>query len=223
MNALPQAMATGHIHSGTIAGKLKGVIPTVTPTLCRMVVTSMSVDAPSVWAPANIDGMPHANSTTSMPRCSSPAAPERTLPCWSLMTIARSSALRFSASRNANSTVLRLDNEVRLQAPCARRADATAVSTSAAEASRTRAATTPRAGSNTSPHRSPVPGHRVSPNQWSITGSATSPVVSPAGWLVSLTILSPIDGSDVSVILPRSSFAAPGPKQFFLRFGELQH
>jgi hypothetical protein len=31
MNALPQASATGNIHSGTMAGKLNGVIPTVTP------------------------------------------------------------------------------------------------------------------------------------------------------------------------------------------------
>ena len=31
------AMATGNIHSGTIAGKLKGVIPAHTPTGCRSV------------------------------------------------------------------------------------------------------------------------------------------------------------------------------------------
>ena len=32
---LPQAIATGNIQRGTIAGKLKGVIPTHTPTGCR--------------------------------------------------------------------------------------------------------------------------------------------------------------------------------------------
>jgi hypothetical protein len=32
MNVLPQAIATGNIHIGTIAGKLNGVIPAQTPT-----------------------------------------------------------------------------------------------------------------------------------------------------------------------------------------------
>jgi hypothetical protein len=31
-NVLPQAMATGYIHIGTIAGKLNGVMPTTTPS-----------------------------------------------------------------------------------------------------------------------------------------------------------------------------------------------
>ena len=31
-NVFPQAIAIGNIHSGTIAGKLNGVIPTQTPT-----------------------------------------------------------------------------------------------------------------------------------------------------------------------------------------------
>ena len=34
-NVLPQAIATGYIHSGTIAGKLNGVMPAHTPTGCR--------------------------------------------------------------------------------------------------------------------------------------------------------------------------------------------
>ena len=32
MNVLPQAMATGNIHIGTMAGKLKGVMPATTPS-----------------------------------------------------------------------------------------------------------------------------------------------------------------------------------------------
>src|ERR1700749_2802327 len=36
MKVLPQAMATGNIHIGTMAGKLKGVMPATTPTGCRM-------------------------------------------------------------------------------------------------------------------------------------------------------------------------------------------
>jgi hypothetical protein len=36
MNVLPQAIAGAHIHIGTIAGKLKGVIPATTPRGCRI-------------------------------------------------------------------------------------------------------------------------------------------------------------------------------------------
>src|SRR3954469_20300327 len=39
-NVLPQAIATGNIHSGTITGKLNGVIPTHTPTGWRTVWVS---------------------------------------------------------------------------------------------------------------------------------------------------------------------------------------
>ena len=36
MKVFPQAIASGNIHSGTIAGKLNGVIPAHTPTGWRM-------------------------------------------------------------------------------------------------------------------------------------------------------------------------------------------
>src|SRR4051812_22778272 len=35
-NVLPQVIATGNIQSGTIDGKLNGVMPTQTPTGCRL-------------------------------------------------------------------------------------------------------------------------------------------------------------------------------------------
>ena len=35
-NVLPQAMASGNIHIGTMAGKLNGVMPATTPTGCRI-------------------------------------------------------------------------------------------------------------------------------------------------------------------------------------------
>ena len=35
-NALPQAMALAHIHSGTMAGKLNGVMPATTPSGWRI-------------------------------------------------------------------------------------------------------------------------------------------------------------------------------------------
>ena len=36
MNALPHAIATGGIHSGTIIGKLNGVMPATTPSGWRI-------------------------------------------------------------------------------------------------------------------------------------------------------------------------------------------
>ena len=41
---LPQAIATGNIHIGTIAGKLNGVMPATTPSGSRKEKVSMSVD-----------------------------------------------------------------------------------------------------------------------------------------------------------------------------------
>src|ERR671918_1001110 len=35
-NVFPQAIAGAHIHMGTIAGKLNGVIPATTPSGCRI-------------------------------------------------------------------------------------------------------------------------------------------------------------------------------------------
>ena len=35
-NVLPQAMASGNIHIGTMAGKLNGVMPATTPSGCRI-------------------------------------------------------------------------------------------------------------------------------------------------------------------------------------------
>ena len=46
-NAFPQAMATGNIHIGTIAGKLNGVMPAITPRGWRMEWTSVPVETDS--------------------------------------------------------------------------------------------------------------------------------------------------------------------------------
>src|SRR3982074_1538661 len=43
-NVLPVAMAGAHIHMGTIAGKLNGVMPATTPSGCRIEYTSTPVD-----------------------------------------------------------------------------------------------------------------------------------------------------------------------------------
>src|SRR3954471_20774777 len=44
-NVLPQASAGPHIHIGTIAGKLNGVMPASTPRGCRTEWTCTPVDA----------------------------------------------------------------------------------------------------------------------------------------------------------------------------------
>ena len=41
---LPQAMAKGNIHIGTMAGKLNGVMPATTPSGCRSEYRSTPVD-----------------------------------------------------------------------------------------------------------------------------------------------------------------------------------
>ena len=69
---LPQAIAGAHIHMGTIAGKLNGVIPATTPRGWRIEYTSIPVEACSEKWPRSKVGMPQACSITSSPRCTSP-------------------------------------------------------------------------------------------------------------------------------------------------------
>ena len=57
-NVLPQAMAMGYIHSGTIAGKLNGVMPTQTPSGWRMASQSMPRAMFSSTSPISNDGTP---------------------------------------------------------------------------------------------------------------------------------------------------------------------
>ena len=65
-NVLPQAMAIGNIHIGTMAGKLNGVMPAHTPTGWRSDQLSMPVPTLSENSPLSRCGMPQANSTTSV-------------------------------------------------------------------------------------------------------------------------------------------------------------
>ncbi len=89
MKLLPQAIAIGNIHSGTITGKLNGVIPAQTPTGWRMVWVSTWVPTSCEYSPFRSCGMPQANSTTSMPRCTEPIASSSVLPCSSVTIAAR--------------------------------------------------------------------------------------------------------------------------------------
>ena len=79
-------------------------------------------------------GIPQANSTTSRPRATSPAASEVTLPCSELISSASSAVWLRISSRNANITEARLTSEVSRQPGNAADAAATAASTSAAVA-----------------------------------------------------------------------------------------
>ena len=78
---LPVAIAIGCIHSGTMIGKLNGVMPAQTPSGWRKENESTSVETWSEYSPLVSCAMPHANSTTSMPRMTSPLASSKILPC----------------------------------------------------------------------------------------------------------------------------------------------
>ena len=134
---LPAAIAIGNIHIGTMAGKLNGVIPATTPSGWRIEYESTSVETFSEKPPLSRCGMPQANSTTSRPRATSPAASLATLPCSSVMSFASSVAWVLTSSRKANRTVTRLDSDTRPQDLAASRATRTASSTSCAEAKST--------------------------------------------------------------------------------------
>src|SRR6478752_2219272 len=165
-NVLPHAMALAHIHSGTMAGKLNGVIPATTPRGWRMEYTSTSVDACSLNPPFISCGTPHANSTFSRPRAISPAASACTLPCSAVMMFASSSRLSCSRARKANSTDDRLDSGARRHCSAAILAPATAASTSAAVARSTSALCTPVAGLYTGEVRPEVPATVAPSIQW---------------------------------------------------------
>ena len=145
-NALPAARAMPAFHSGIIAGKLKGVMPTATPSGWRMECTSMPVPASAVNSPLSRCGAPAANSTTSMPRWMSPLASGKVLPCSWASTVASSSM--FSLIRSTQRSRMR-PRRCGFSADHAAKpssAEARAASISSAEASGTRAATLPVAG-----------------------------------------------------------------------------
>ena len=139
MKVLPQAMATGCIHIGTMIGKLNGVMPATTPSGSRKEKTSTPVEAWSEYSPLSRDGRPQANSTTSRPRWTSPRASETTLPCSAEMTSASSSMRSTTSCRNANMIFVRALREDCDHDSKAAPAVATASSTSPGVASRTSA------------------------------------------------------------------------------------
>ena len=71
---LPQTIASGYIHNGIIAGKLKGVIPATIPSGWNSLQQSIFAAAFLLNSPFRISGAQQAYSTFSIPRCSSPLA-----------------------------------------------------------------------------------------------------------------------------------------------------
>ena len=146
----PAAMATGNIQQGTMQGKLNGVTPATTPRGWRSVQLSIPVETWSVKSPFRSWGMPQANSTTSMPRMTSPCASENTLPCSAVMRAAISSRCSLRSATNRASTRARRIGGVSAHAGHAAAAVETARATIAASAMVTRRATFPVAGLKTS-------------------------------------------------------------------------
>src|SRR6266700_666629 len=131
-NVLPQAIAMGNIHSGTMKGKLNGVIPTQTPTGYRVDQLSTEVPTRSTVSPIINVGAPQANSMHSMPRSKDPCASSVVLPFSSVSSATNSREFASSSSRNLKSTLQRCTTGVLLQAGNAFCAAATAAEISSA-------------------------------------------------------------------------------------------
>src|SRR5882672_1703317 len=170
MNVLPQAIAIGNIHSGTITGKLNGVMPAQTPTGWRSVCVSTWVPTFSAYSPFSKWGMPQANSTTSMPRCTEPIASGSVLPCSSVTMRASCFWFACRSCRNFCMTRARRSGGVSRHSGKAAAAAFTAESTMPASAYTTRFVTWPVAGLNTSPWRPPG----VTGLPWIQTGTTSS-------------------------------------------------
>ncbi len=105
---LPVAMAIGNIHIGTMAGKLNGVMPATTPSGWRIEETSTRPATSVDSSPFSCTVIPHARSTISRPRATSPSASLCTLPCSAVISSAIASRLASSSARNLKRIVVRL-------------------------------------------------------------------------------------------------------------------
>jgi len=107
--ALPQARAFAVIHSGTMAGKLNGVIAATTPTGWRTECTSTPLETCEENPPLRWLASPHAKLEFSRPREISPRASLWTLPCSAVIAEAISSlrALRGAGTRTSPRSEMR--------------------------------------------------------------------------------------------------------------------
>ena len=136
-----------------MAGKLNGVMPAQTPTGWRSDQLSMPPPTLSLCWPLRSCGIPHANSTISTPRVSSPLASASTLPCSRVMSAAISSKRSSSNCLSLNSTRARFCGGVSAQLGKAAFAAATARATVLSSARRVVAISAPVAGLNTEAER----------------------------------------------------------------------
>ncbi len=134
IKVLPVANETGHIHIGTMAGKLNGVMPAHTPSDCRTMWQSTPVPTFSENSPFIKLGALVANSTTSSPRVTSPSASSNVLPCSELITSAIWSMRSHNMALKRSRMRARRSAGVLLHAGHAAFAAATAAFTSGAEA-----------------------------------------------------------------------------------------
>ena len=104
------------IHSGTIAGKLNGVMPAVTPSAWNSLQESIAGPTFLLCSPLSRSGTPHTYSTFSMPRCSSPVASSSTLPCSAVSSAQIASAFSSSNCLSLLMTCARLSGGVLRQA-----------------------------------------------------------------------------------------------------------
>src|SRR3989304_2354733 len=160
---LPQAIATGNIHSGTITGKLNGGMPAHTPSGWRSECVSTWVPTFSECSPLSRCGMPQANSTTSMPRCTEPSASGSVLPCSSVTILASCFWFACSSCRNFCITRARRSGGVSRQPGYAAAAAFTAASTARGTQHATRPAGCPRPGVKNGPPPPPAPRGRERP------------------------------------------------------------
>ena len=132
--------------SGTMAGKLNGVIAATTPTGWLKLSTSIPRETPSSTSPFSRWGAAMAASTDSIPRPTSAKASGTVLPMSVATRRASSSLWATSTWRRSIRARARASTGVAAQPGCAARAAATARSTSAATESGTRARSSPVAG-----------------------------------------------------------------------------
>src|SRR6478735_7788343 len=157
ITALPAAIAVVTIHSGTIAGKLNGVMHATTPSGCRTWCTSTPPATCSEYSPLRWCMRPVQNSTFSRPRATSPIASDTVLPCSDVMTRPSSSARKEMISRSRNITALRLARPVSRHAGCAALAFSATSWRNSALAKATSAVCRPVAGLKTGPTRTSSP------------------------------------------------------------------
>ena len=166
MNAFPQAMATGNIHIGTIAGKLNGVMPATTPTrLADRVAVDVRRD---VLGELALEQLREAAGEVHDLEAAVHLA----------QRVGRHLAV-LAGEEVGDLALVALDEFAEREHRCARAppattgpsrpaasaAASTAASTTPASAMATCAATRPVAGSNTSPQRPARPSHGLPPIQ----------------------------------------------------------